>query len=484
MRADREAACDAQVLDGAPPQRRAAYGHTLLKMETGFPPNGLRLGFVGILQRGGTLRERIHAIISQPKPNLTMKTITALSIIALAIAGIAKAAEKESEPKMEKVSVAEFKEQYANTKIVHSVHEITYLGHKDGNASIRVRSMLNASSLLPGKSRWSERIIYVPLQDLDPEFRAELEKAVASPKANATDLSKDGEFKSKASRVQPQPVDVDQIKDKVSVRFGADTVATLRREGDLLVPHGPGDKAEATDVEVKISLKETTATPFPVKGDPTRSYLEMSHGSDKWLRFRALARRKGSKEFYEVEEPLEPVEPGDLSLVRCWESGTLMEELIFFEFKLVVAESLTGKPPGTAPAFDAKQAARVATITKQLGKAGKLPGPLLDAHFVEEQTGDGILGPSDFAAFYALTVSPADLPAWRAELSKAAGGWNRFSNDSDIKRAAPKQAQPWWVNPADLSKLEFYSPKSLTGRSNGWVGIAPDGRIFIYAFTM
>ena len=55
----------AQVLDGAPAPRRAAYGHTLLKMETEFPPAGLCLGFVGILQRGGTLRERINAIISQ-----------------------------------------------------------------------------------------------------------------------------------------------------------------------------------------------------------------------------------------------------------------------------------------------------------------------------------------------------------------------------------------------------------------------------------
>ena len=93
VRADREAACDAQVLDGEPAPRRAAYGHTLLKMETAFPPTGLCLGFVGILQRGGTLRERIHAIISQPELNHTMKITIALSIALLTIAGIAKASE-------------------------------------------------------------------------------------------------------------------------------------------------------------------------------------------------------------------------------------------------------------------------------------------------------------------------------------------------------------------------------------------------------
>ncbi len=43
---------------------------------------------------------------------------------------------------------------------------------------------------------------------------------------------------------------------------------------------------------------------------------------------------------------------------------------------------------------------------------------------------------------------------------------------------------PWWVTRDAFPDLEFYSPKLLTGRSNGWVGIAPDGNIFVYAFTM
>ncbi|MCX6872441.1 MAG: hypothetical protein NTW21_01330 [Verrucomicrobia bacterium] len=149
-----------------------------------------------------------------------------------------------------------------------------------------------------------------------------------------------------------------------------------------------------------------------------------------------------------------------------------------------LANAADTKPePAKQEAKDGTRAERVAKITKQLSRAAKLPGPLLDAHFVEEQTGDGRLGPSDFKAFYALTVAPADIPTWRAALSKSKT-WNHFSNDEDIKRAAPKKAQPWWVNGADLGKLEFYSSHSLTGRANGWAGIAPDGRIFIYAFTM
>ena len=96
-----------------------------------------------------------------------------------------------------------------------------------------------------------------------------------------------------------------------------------------------------------------------------------------------------------------------------------------------------------------KRAKRVAEVSNLLSKTGPLPSSLLDAHFVGEQTGDGGSGPSDFKAFYALTVAPADLPAWRAAMSKAKT-WNHFSKDEAMKRAAPKKAQPWWVNAADL----------------------------------
>ncbi len=133
--------------------------------------------------------------------------------------------------------------------------------------------------------------------------------------------------------------------------------------------------------------------------------------------------------------------------------------------------------------IEGSKAERVAVISKMIGRTAPLPTPVLDAHFIEEQTGDGRLGPSDFAAFYALTVAPADLPAWRAALSQSKT-WNHFANDEEIKRAAPKRARSWWVSGADLGSLEFHSPHSLTGRANGWVGIAPDGRIFIYTFTL
>ena len=141
----------------------------------------------------------------------------------------------------------------------------------------------------------------------------------------------------------------------------------------------------------------------------------------------------------------------------------------------VSVTEISASPTATKPTTVQE---RVEIITKQLSRNGKLPGVLLDAQFLQEKVGDGVLGPSDYFAFYALTVPVADLPAWRAALAaapvvKGAPGY-----------AAPKAPTPWWLQPAEFGKLELFDSKPLTGNVNGWVGLAPDGRIFIYAFTI
>lgn len=148
---------------------------------------------------------------------------------------------------------------------------------------------------------------------------------------------------------------------------------------------------------------------------------------------------------------------------------------------LVVCSTVACTPKRSADSsyeISGTQAERVKAVTLLVGKLAPLPNPLFDAHFVEEKTGDGQLGPSDFRAFYALQVVPGDLSAWRAALPPLE------ALNSPPKYAAPKQPLPWWLTQDDFLHLEFYSPNSLTGRSNGWVGIAPDGKIFVYAFTM
>ena len=92
VRLDREAACDAQVLDHEPQAERVAYGHTLLRIETAFSHHGLSLGFVGIFQRGSALRSRIQSIATPPNPHPLMKTTISLCIALLTFLGITKAA--------------------------------------------------------------------------------------------------------------------------------------------------------------------------------------------------------------------------------------------------------------------------------------------------------------------------------------------------------------------------------------------------------
>jgi len=90
-RLDRESACDDEVLQHEPQPRRVAYGHTLLKVESAFGYDELRLGFVGIFQRGAALRSRIQFIAKKPTQHPAMKSTLSISIAFLTLLGITKA---------------------------------------------------------------------------------------------------------------------------------------------------------------------------------------------------------------------------------------------------------------------------------------------------------------------------------------------------------------------------------------------------------
>jgi hypothetical protein len=144
----------------------------------------------------------------------------------------------------------------------------------------------------------------------------------------------------------------------------------------------------------------------------------------------------------------------------------------------LMAACTPNRPLESSHEITGTQSERIAAMSQLVSKLTPLPSPLLDAYFVEQQIGDGQYGPSDFTAFYALTVAPADLGAWRSALPKIQ------TSNMLPKYVVPKQQSPWWLTRDEFFKLTFYSPKSLTGRSNGWVGIAPNGKIFVYTFTM
>ena len=96
--ADREAACDEDVLHAESPARRVAYGKTLLRIEAELPRSGLCLGFVGMVQKGKRIRERIQFISNPKRMRLSVKSLALLCICVTAILGIAKSAEPQPKP--------------------------------------------------------------------------------------------------------------------------------------------------------------------------------------------------------------------------------------------------------------------------------------------------------------------------------------------------------------------------------------------------
>lgn len=97
MRADREMACDAQVLAADAEDRRADYGHALLKLQHTAGSSALSLAFVGIFERCG-MRSRIRAIACHRRTHPAWGLAPAVMIAALTLAGATRAQEAKADP--------------------------------------------------------------------------------------------------------------------------------------------------------------------------------------------------------------------------------------------------------------------------------------------------------------------------------------------------------------------------------------------------
>jgi hypothetical protein len=132
-----------------------------------------------------------------------------------------------------------------------------------------------------------------------------------------------------ASAVDPNP-----IKEKVSISSGEEFFIEFNRDGDRLTNPSKAKKAEVKKLSVNVKLGVTTASPVaPPREGATRPFLTVENNFEKTLHFRALVRMKGSKEFFEVDENMEPLPAGD-TFNKCWEFDSLVEEVILYEFKL------------------------------------------------------------------------------------------------------------------------------------------------------
>jgi hypothetical protein len=119
---------------------------------------------------------------------------------------------------------------------------------------------------------------------------------------------------------------------------------------------------------------------------------------------------------------------------------------------------------------------RITSISTILTKHKAPPTAILDAHFIEEQIGDGFLGPSDFRAFYSIEVAPQNVLRWTQVLTPLS---------AIAEYDSPIQPRDWWIARESFASLQFYKPDILTGRVHGWIGVSQEtGRIYIFTFTM
>jgi hypothetical protein len=109
-----------------------------------------------------------------------MKTTIALGIIAITLAGIVKAGEQD---KGKAIPAKEWKEHFAVVGMPETMRSTKFLGIKNGLAVIQVQKMN------PLSEKWTTTLYKVKVADLEPGFRAEVEKADAALK-NSADGSK------------------------------------------------------------------------------------------------------------------------------------------------------------------------------------------------------------------------------------------------------------------------------------------------------
>jgi hypothetical protein len=122
-------------------------------------------------------------------------------------------------------------------------------------------------------------------------------------------------------------------------------------------------------------------------------------------------------------------------------------------------------PPPRAVELTGTTSERIAQVRRMLDVPPALAATILDANSIEERLGVGTLGPSDFAGFQRLRVSPGSLPQWRATLTPIP------ARPEPAVFNGPSTPVSWWVSRSVFPALQFFSAEQLTGRMNSWLGV-------------
>ena len=131
-----------------------------------------------------------------------------------------------------------------------------------------------------------------------------------------------------------QAVDPDTIKDKVSITLGQEFHLKFKPVGDQLLQPTKFKGTDNDKATVRVKLDVTSASPIrPPREGATRPFLAVYNGLERPLHYRALARLKGSKKFFEISEGVEPLHPAE-GRNKCWEFDSLVEEVVLYQFAL------------------------------------------------------------------------------------------------------------------------------------------------------
>lgn len=136
IRGDREAACDAQVLELTSCDSRAAYGHALLKMEGTLAPSGWTLGFVGIFEREAGMRTRIQAIAGHRRGRPANSVVAVILLGGLMLVGATKAQENGTKTDLRSRGATPSPTVGTNAAVVTAEHQTAMEKARSNSAAI------------------------------------------------------------------------------------------------------------------------------------------------------------------------------------------------------------------------------------------------------------------------------------------------------------------------------------------------------------
>jgi hypothetical protein len=111
-------------------------------------------------------------------------------------------------------------------------------------------------------------------------------------------------------------------------------------------------------------------------------------------------------------------DPNKPAATNTWTS----DHYAMFRFATIIclcaltACSKSSAPKNSVYEVTGSSTERVARVSAIITKNKAAPTAIVDARFMEEQTGDGSLGPSDFRAFYFVQVAPQKYRSGRRSL--------------------------------------------------------------------